>query len=126
MKVLTDAGLFLAGDGATYREHLRVPFLSLGTYSIPAGGRDPQNPHTEDEVYVVLGGHGRLWTPQGSVEVECGSVVFVPAGEEHRFIDIDRDLTVLVIFGPAEHTAGNQQSTALQVDDDDQAEAEIG
>jgi len=33
-----------------------------------------------------------------------GSVAFVPAGEEHRFIDVDEDFTVLVVFGPAEGT----------------------
>jgi hypothetical protein len=30
-----------------------------------------------------------------------GSVVFVPAGEEHRFVDITEELTLLVVFGPA-------------------------
>jgi hypothetical protein len=33
-----------------------------------------------------------------------GAVAFVPAGEEHRFIDITEDFTVLVVFGPAEGT----------------------
>jgi hypothetical protein len=28
--------------------------------------------------------------------------VFVPAGEEHRFVDVEEDLTVFVVFGPAE------------------------
>jgi hypothetical protein len=29
------------------------------------------------------------------------TVLFVPAGEAHRFHDITEDLTLLVIFGPA-------------------------
>jgi hypothetical protein len=29
-------------------------------------------------------------------------VAFVPAGEEHRFVDVVEPLTVLVVFGPAE------------------------
>ena len=36
--------------------------------------------------------------------VEPGTVVFVPAGEEHRFVDVEEDLTVLVVFGPAEES----------------------
>jgi len=28
-------------------------------------------------------------------------VIFVPAGEEHRFIDVAEDLALLVVFGPA-------------------------
>jgi hypothetical protein len=29
-----------------------------------------------------------------------GSVVFVAAGEEHRFVDVTEDLTLLVLFAP--------------------------
>jgi hypothetical protein len=28
--------------------------------------------------------------------------LFVPAGEEHRFTDIAEDLSLIVVFGPAE------------------------
>ncbi len=103
MKVI-DAGLFAAVTEASYRENLRVPHLSLGTYSIPAGAVDPQQPHTEDEVYIVLSGRARLWTPDAVADASAGAVLFVPAGEEHRFIDVEEDLTVIVVFGPAEHT----------------------
>lgn len=106
MRVIAEAGTHHAADRATYAEHLRVPHLSLGTYSLPAGADDPQQPHTEDEIYVVLDGRGRLWTSDSTVDVGRGSVVFVPAGEEHRFVDITHDLTVLVVFGPAEGTVG--------------------
>jgi len=81
-----------------------VPHLSVGTYSLPAGGTDPQRPHTEDEIYVCTSGRATLWTPTGSAPMVPGSVAFVPAGEEHRFIDVDEDFTVLVVFGPAEGT----------------------
>lgn len=104
MHVVEGAGAYAGGDGPTYVEDLRVPDLSLGTYSIPAGAHDPQGPHTEDEVYVVQSGRARLWTPDLTVDVGPGSVVFVPAGEEHRFVDVEEDLTVLVVFGPAEHS----------------------
>jgi quercetin dioxygenase-like cupin family protein len=83
-------------------EHLRVPPLSVGTYSLAAGATDPQEPHTEDEIYVCTGGRATLWTPTGSAEMTPGSVAFVPLGEEHRFVDITEDFTVLVVFGPAE------------------------
>src|SRR5207253_4989147 len=32
-----------------YLEFLRVPSMSLGIYSLPAGGVDAQKPHREDE-----------------------------------------------------------------------------
>jgi len=34
-----------------YLEFLREPTLSVGLYELPAGASDPQQPHTEDEVY---------------------------------------------------------------------------
>lgn len=103
MKVI-DAGVFAAATQASYRENLRVPHLSLGTYSIPAGAVDPQQPHTEDEIYIVLSGRAKLSTPDAVADASAGAVLFVPAGEEHRFIDVEEDLTVIVVFGPAEHT----------------------
>jgi mannose-6-phosphate isomerase-like protein (cupin superfamily) len=100
MDEITGAGVFRPG----YQEHLRTADLSVGTYGIPAGGVDGQAPHTEDEIYVVTAGRARLVTPARSVDVGPGSVVFVPAGEEHRFTDVTDDLCVLVVFGPAEYT----------------------
>jgi mannose-6-phosphate isomerase-like protein (cupin superfamily) len=82
-------------------EHLTVPDLSVGTYCIPAGGVDDQQPHTEDEIYVVTAGRARIVTPGGSADVVPGTVIFVPAGEEHRFTDVTEDLALLVVFGPA-------------------------
>jgi mannose-6-phosphate isomerase-like protein (cupin superfamily) len=78
-----------------------VPDLSVGTYCIPAGGLDDQNPHTEDEIYVVTAGRARIVTPGAAAEVGPGSVIFIPAGEEHRFEDVTEDLALLVVFGPA-------------------------
>jgi quercetin dioxygenase-like cupin family protein len=102
MQVLTEAGQPLPTDAASWVEHLSVPDLSCGTYSIAAGAVDPQHPHTEDELYICTGGRATLWTPSGTAAVKPGTVVFVAAGEEHRFVDVEENLTVLVVFGPAE------------------------
>ena len=99
MHIIKGAGEWNAATD--WVEHLKVPDLSVGTYCIPAGGEDHQSPHTEDEIYVVTSGRGHLKTPSGTAEVAPGAVIFVPAGEEHRFIEITEDLTLLVVFGPA-------------------------
>ncbi len=108
MQVLDGAGDYTlpGAEPTVWIEHLRVPDLSVGTYSIAAGGADGQRPHTEDEVYVVSRGRARLVTPDGSAEVGPGSVVYVPAGEEHRFVDVTDDLAVIVLFAPAEYRRG--------------------
>ena len=107
MRLLTNAGRFTVpapGESRRWTEELRVDALSIGTYSVPVGGADTQSPHTEDEVYVVTAGRARIVADSGSAEVEPGSVIYVPAGETHRFVDITEDLTVLVIFAPAEYS----------------------
>ncbi|GGO32533.1 cupin domain-containing protein [Micromonospora parathelypteridis] len=103
MLIIDGAGRWAAPAGAAndWVEHLRVPDLSVGTYCIPAGGLDEQSPHTEDEIYVVTAGRARIVTPDGAAEVGPGSVIFVPAGEEHRFDEVTEDLALLVVFGPA-------------------------
>jgi mannose-6-phosphate isomerase-like protein (cupin superfamily) len=108
MHVLAEAGVFTAplpGEPRRWVENLRVDSLSIGTYSVPVGGADTQRPHTEDEVYVVVAGRARLVANTGSVPVGPGSVIFMPAHEEHRFVDITQDLAVLVIFAPPEGSA---------------------
>lgn len=104
MEILAGVGRFVATTSTDWQEHLTVPDLSVGTYSLPAGGTDPQSPHTEDEIYVVTHGRATLWTPDGSAQLGPGDVAFVPAGEEHRFVDIVEDFAVLVVFGPAEYS----------------------
>ena len=102
VQILRAAGHFAVPEGEPnqYREHLRAGATSIGTYCIPVGGKDGQDPHASDEIYVVLRGRARLVAATGEAEVRPGSVVFVPAGEEHSFTDVTEDLSVVVVFGP--------------------------
>jgi mannose-6-phosphate isomerase-like protein (cupin superfamily) len=85
----------------TYLEFVRVPALSLGLYELPAGGTDPQKPHTEDEVYWVTSGRATVTVADEEQAVAPGSVTYVAAGVPHRFHSIAEDLTLLVFFAPA-------------------------
>jgi mannose-6-phosphate isomerase-like protein (cupin superfamily) len=85
-----------------YLEFLRVPALSAGLYVLPAGGADPQQPHTEDEVYYVVRGRGSVRVGTDDHPVQPGTVIFVKAGVEHRFHTITEELQLLVLFAPAE------------------------
>ena len=71
--------------------------LELGVCVLVAPEPDPQQPHEDDEVYVVLEGSGTLEVEQESVPVAEGTAVFVQAGAEHRFGAYEH-LSVLVIF----------------------------
>lgn len=90
--------------GQRYREFLRVPAMSAGIYALPAGAADMQKPHTEDELYFVVSGRARFRMGDDDVPVAAGALLFVAAGVEHRFHAIEEDLSVLVLFAPAEGT----------------------
>jgi len=71
--------------------------LELGVYVLVAPEPDRQQPHEDDEVYVVLEGEGTLEVEGDSVELREGHAVFVPAGAEHRFVGYEH-LSLLVVF----------------------------
>lgn len=99
---LPDLSRVRAASGRRYHEFLRVADLSAGLYELPAGGTDPQSPHTEDELYHVVSGRATIRVGDEDRPVGPGSVVFVAAGVPHRFHDIEETLVILVVFGPAE------------------------
>ena len=93
----------LAGqDGATYREVLRVPALSLGLFAVAPGHVDTQSPHEVDEVYVVVAGRAVIEVDGVRTPVRAGSVAYVPPHVPHRFVDVSEDLRVVVVFAPPE------------------------
>ncbi|MCP9945474.1 cupin domain-containing protein [Streptomyces somaliensis] len=90
-----------ANDGA-YLQFLRERNMSVGLYALDAGQPDPQQPHKEDEVYLVVSGRGSITVGTETTQVGRGSVVYVPAGVPHRFHHVTEDLRVLVVFSPPE------------------------
>jgi len=90
-----------------YLEFLCVSDLSSGLYVLPAGAEDTQQPHDEDEVYSVLSGRASIVVEDETRAVQAGSVVYVAAHVEHRFVDITEELRVLVFFA-----ASGQRSEA--------------
>jgi len=71
--------------------------LEIGVYVLVAPEPDRQQPHDDDEVYVVLEGDGMLEIEGEQVALRVGHAAFVPAGAEHRFTGYEQ-LSVLVIF----------------------------
>jgi mannose-6-phosphate isomerase-like protein (cupin superfamily) len=93
-----------AESGEAYLEFFRIPQISLGVYKLAAGALDPQEPHTEDEVYYVASGRGMITVGDEDRPVQSGSIIFVSAKVNHRFHSITEDLLLLVVFAPAEGT----------------------
>lgn len=83
------------------------PFLTLfehGTLSVEMYRPqqvDLQQPHTRDEVYIVVSGSGEFLNNGVRNSFAEGDFLFVPAGVEHRFENFTKDFATWVIFyGP--------------------------
>ena len=83
---------------------LAVSMFSHGTLEVELYAPqdvDTQTPHTRDEVYVVARGSGFFCDGEQRNAVTAGSLIFVPAGQVHRFEDFSADFAVWVMFyGP--------------------------
>jgi mannose-6-phosphate isomerase-like protein (cupin superfamily) len=87
----------LSEGGGGYEVVHESASLELGVYVLVAPEPDHQQPHEDDEVYVVLEGTGVLEVEGEQVPVKEGTAVFVEAGADHRFTAYEH-LSVLVIF----------------------------
>jgi mannose-6-phosphate isomerase-like protein (cupin superfamily) len=69
-------------------------------------GRDPQTPHAQDEIYVVVAGSGTFALGRDENALERhrfgrGDAMFAPAGWVHRFENFTDDFATWVVFwGP--------------------------
>jgi mannose-6-phosphate isomerase-like protein (cupin superfamily) len=119
MEAFELAELILAQQrhGTAYYEYLRHPRMSSGVYVLPAGSTDLQQPHTEDEIYVVMQGRASIRVAEEDRPVGPGSVVYVAANVAHHFHQITEDLVVLVMFAPAEYTlrAARRSASSAQI-----------
>jgi mannose-6-phosphate isomerase-like protein (cupin superfamily) len=85
--------------GERFAELFRHGTLTVELYA--PRGRDPQSPHSRDEVYVVIAGTGQFRNGSERHPFQPGDVLFVAAGVDHRFENFSDDLAVWVFFyGP--------------------------
>src|SRR5260221_6872167 len=102
MRIIDGAGKFTRADGATHWvEQLRVPDLSVGTYSIPAGSVDDQAPHTEDEIYVVTTGRATFEAGGERRTGGASSGTSVPAAPGRPVSPMRRGIAALAAILPA-------------------------
>ena len=95
----------LVAAGGGYEVVHESTGVELGVYVLVAPEPDRQQPHEDDEIYVVIEGSGVLDVEGTSVPMNVGDAVFVEAGAVHRFSAYEQ-LSVLVLFErrPAENS----------------------
>ena len=86
-------------DGGRFHYALRHGTMRVGLYA--PRGSDPQEPHRQDELYIVSSGHGMFAKKDERRRVGPQDVLFVEAGVPHRFEAFSDDFATWVIFwGP--------------------------
>jgi mannose-6-phosphate isomerase-like protein (cupin superfamily) len=75
---LSDVAAARARRDDPWLEFIRYPALSVGLCVLDAGQPDAQSPHSEDEIYHVVEGRGRITVGDEVRPVRPGSVVYVP------------------------------------------------
>lgn len=85
-----------------------VPFVQVlqrGSMSLELfepRGEDRQQPHTQDELYLVLAGTSGFVRGQERITCAPGDAIFVPAGMAHRFVGMSAGFrTWVVLYGPS-------------------------
>ena len=98
---LTDASAAIPGPPFGHS----LSFLKHGTLNVKLSlpvNPNQQTPHEQDEIYVIVRGHGFLVHDGERDAVATGDLMFISAGTEHHFEDFTEDLAVWVVFyGPA-------------------------
>jgi mannose-6-phosphate isomerase-like protein (cupin superfamily) len=99
---LTEAEMTAAlPEDAAFRFHtgLRNGSMRLGLYA--PRGDDPEGPHQQDELYIILRGTGTLMRDGVSAAFGPHDALFVAAGTPHHFTGFTDDFACWVIFwGP--------------------------
>jgi mannose-6-phosphate isomerase-like protein (cupin superfamily) len=86
-------------SGERFAAALAHGSMSLELYA--PSGTDPQLPHAQDELYIIVSGSGVLDLNGADIAFTAGDVLFVPAGMPHRFTQFTDDFQTWVVFwGP--------------------------
>ena len=94
-----EASLQLSKKDSPFVELFNHGSLSVELYA-PVG-KDLQQPHTRDEIYVIASGSGYFHSNSKEMKIGAGDFLFVRAGLMHFFYDFSEDFSTWVFFyGP--------------------------
>ena len=93
-------------------EHSQVVLMS-----IPPGGEIGEEVHEVDQVLVFVEGGGKAILNDEETRIEADTLVFVPAGTKHNFINVGAsDLKLYTVYAPPEHNPGTIHKTKEEAD----------
>lgn len=72
--------------------------VGLKQYRGNTAERKGSREHTEDELYYVLSGAGRITVGEDTYAVAAGDLLYVEGGMSHDIVEVDTEITVLKTF----------------------------
>lgn len=85
-------------EGGYFLDFLKVRNLEAGIIVLHPNEADTQEPHSDDELYYVIKGNAWMEIGKKKIQVKESSIIFIPAGMQHRFYGNVVDLVVLYMF----------------------------
>jgi quercetin dioxygenase-like cupin family protein len=73
----------------------------MRVFSVAAGGYTPKHSHTWEHEVFIHAGRGKIFREGEWLDVESGSVLFIPGGEEHQFKNTGKEDLVFVCLIPS-------------------------
>jgi mannose-6-phosphate isomerase-like protein (cupin superfamily) len=93
-------------------QHAQVVLMS-----IPPGGEIGDEVHEVDQVLAFVAGEGEALVGGERRPVAANSLVFVPAGTRHNFVNTGAaDLKLVTVYAPPEHARGTVHRTKAEAD----------
>jgi mannose-6-phosphate isomerase-like protein (cupin superfamily) len=72
--------------------------LQAGLLRLKPGESDTQEPHSSDEIYLVLEGNGFIEIGKKSYAVKKDLFIYVPANVRHKFYGNSQEISVVYFF----------------------------
>ncbi len=93
-------------------EHAQVVLMS-----IPPGGEIGDEVHHVDQTLVFIAGEGEAIVAGERRPIGRNSLVFVPAGARHNFVNTGSvDLKLFTVYAPPQHAPGTVHRTKAEAD----------
>ena len=105
-------------NGAFRRELTTGPHSQVVLMSVAPGGEIGEEVHDDvDQVLVFVEGEGQAVLDGERSPVRADSLVFVPAGTRHNFVNSgSEDLKLFTVYAPPEHPPSTVHETKAEAD----------
>jgi mannose-6-phosphate isomerase-like protein (cupin superfamily) len=85
-------------NGSDFLGFFELEHLQAGILRLKPGEQDTQEPHSLDEVCMVLEGDGYIEIGKKAYIIKKDLFIFVPAEVEHRFYGNTKEILVVYFF----------------------------